>query len=135
VYCPSCGAQNPDGAVFCSGCGKKLEPAAGAQQGGAVRQAQPGGAAAPNMLYYLLGAIAATILCCPPVGIAAIVFAVLINSKAAAGDLEGAQKSAKTALILSIVAAGLGLIGWLVFFMLGGLAYLGSVTQQSPYGM
>jgi hypothetical protein len=46
------------------------------------------------------------------------VFAVLINSKATAGDLEGAQKAAKTSMILSIVAAGLGLIGWLMFFML-----------------
>lgn len=134
MYCPSCGAQNPDDAVFCSGCGKKLQPAGGGQQGGAVRQDQPGGPAAPNMLYYMLGAIGATILCCPPVGIAAIVFAVLINSKATAGDLEGAQKAAKTSMILSIVAAGLGLIGWLMFFMLGGLAYLGSMAQ-SPYGM
>ena len=134
MYCPSCGVQNPDDAVFCSGCGKKLQPAGGAQQGGAVRQAQPGGLAAPNMLYYMLGAIAATILCCPPVGIAAIVFAALINSKATAGDLEGARKAAKTAMILSIVAAGLGLIGWLMFLMLGGMAWFASMTQ-SPYGM
>ena len=134
MYCPSCGAQNPDDAVFCSGCGKKLQPAGGGPQGGAVRQAQPGGLAAPNMLYYMLGAIAATILCCPPVGIAAIVFAVLINSKATGGDLEGAQKAAKTSMILSIVAAGLGLIGWLMFLMLGGMAWLASVSQ-SGYGM
>jgi uncharacterized membrane protein YvbJ len=134
VYCPSCGAQNPDGAAFCSGCGKKLQQPGGGPQGGSVQQAQPVAGPAPNMLYYMIGAIATTFLCCPPVGIAAIVFALQINTKVAVGDLEGAQKSAKIAMILCAVAAGLGVIGWLIFLMLGGIASLASMTPTG-YGM
>ena len=134
MYCPTCGVQNPDDATFCSGCGKPLAKPEGVRTSTPLTNAPPTGGQAPNMLWYVVGAAAATLLCCPPVGIAALICAILINSKAAAGDVQGAQKIAKISMILSIVAAGVGLIGWLIFIFLGGLATLGSMAQ-SPYGM
>jgi hypothetical protein len=135
VYCPSCGAQNPDEAAFCAGCGKALPKQAGVQQTSPLPPVAPAGEPAPSMLYYMIAAVATTLLCCPPVGIAAIIAAFFINSKATTGDLAGARNVAKISMILSIVGAALGLIGWLVFLVfLGGFAMLGSAAQN-PYVM
>jgi hypothetical protein len=43
VYCGNCGAQNPDGATFCSICGRPIGGAAGAQPPAAAGQAPPPG--------------------------------------------------------------------------------------------
>ncbi len=135
MYCPTCGVQNPDDAGFCSGCGKPLPKTSGGQATGPTTATAPGGEQAPNMVWYIVGAAAATLLCCPPIGIAALVCAILINSKAVAGDLAGARKIARVSMILSIVAAAVGVIGWIIFLVfMGGLATLGSMTQN-PYGV
>jgi hypothetical protein len=46
---------------------------------------------------YLVQAILATVFCCLPFGIAAIVFAAQVNGKLAAGDYAGAVQSSKQA--------------------------------------
>lgn len=48
------------------------------------------------------------------VGIVAIVFATQVNSKFDAGDYIGAEKAAKNSKILSYVAIGLGIIGFIL---------------------
>lgn len=53
---------------------------------------------------------ALSLFCCWPLGIPAIVFACRANSKLKAGDIQGAQKMAKTAKTLTIVGIILGLI-------------------------
>ena len=58
MYCPSCGAQNPDGATFCMKCGTKL---AGAQPGQAAQA--PAAPKAP-----ILAPMGATSLKCPNCG-------------------------------------------------------------------
>jgi Interferon-induced transmembrane protein/zinc-ribbon domain len=132
VYCPTCGAQNPDDAAFCSGCGKALQKASGGQPVSRLTTAPPAGEQPPNIVGYVIGASAATLLCCPPVGIAALVCAIMINGKASAGDVQGARRLAKISMILSIVAGGLGVIGWLIFLLfMGGLATLGSMTPTA----
>jgi uncharacterized membrane protein YvbJ len=40
VFCPKCGAQNADGAAFCSGCGASLSVASQPTSGGPVQRAQ-----------------------------------------------------------------------------------------------
>ena len=66
---------------------------------------------------YLVGSILATLFCCLPTGIASIVFASRANTKAATGDIQGAQADASKAslwLWLSVIPGflvmGLGIL-------------------------
>ena len=56
---------------------------------------------------YLVWAILSTVLCCMPLGVAAIVHAAQVDSKWAAGDATGAAKSSTLArnLVVASVAA------------------------------
>jgi hypothetical protein len=73
-------------------------------------------------------AILATILCCLPAGIPAIVYAAQVNGKLQAGDLAGAQAASKNAKMWCLISAGLGLgVGliWGVLAFLGALSHIG----------
>ena len=112
MYCPKCGAQNDDNAFKCTSCDTIL-------QQGSQFVAQPA-----KVTNYLVPAILCTIFCCLPFGIPAIIFAAQVNTKLAAGDVEGATEASKKAKIWCFVAFGLGLLGgitWLVLVMLSGL--------------
>lgn len=63
-------------------------------------------AAPPN---YMVPAII-SIFCCWPLAIPAIIFATQVNSKAAAGDLAGAQEASKKAKMFSYIALGIGIL-------------------------
>ena len=63
---------------------------------------QPTGAPPQN---YLVWAILSTLLCCLPLGIASIVYAAQVNGKYAAGDIAGAQESARKAKQFAIWSA------------------------------
>lgn len=71
---------------------------------------------------YLIFSILATILCCIPFGIVAIVQASKINSLQRNGDYEGARRAAKSARIWMIVSAVVGLIAAIAMFALGGVS-------------
>ena len=58
----------------------------------------------------LTWAILATICCCVPTGIVAIVFAAQVNSKLAQGDVAGAQEYANKARLWAIISAILGIM-------------------------
>jgi len=112
VYCPKCGAKNDDNAFKCMSCGAIL-------QQGSQFVAQPA-----KVSNYLVPAILCTIFCCLPFGIPAIIFAAQVNTKLAAGDVEGATEASKKAKIWCFVAFGLGLVGGIMYaalIMLGGL--------------
>jgi hypothetical protein len=70
----------------------------------------------------LVWAILATLFCCMPFGIAAIVFAAQVDSKYAGGDYAGAQKSADNAKLWLWISFGIG-----CFKLLGVLAYLAMI--------
>ena len=70
----------------------------------------------------LVWAILATLFCCMPFGIAAIVFAAQVDSKYAGGDYAGAQKSAENAKLWLWIAFGIGCLK-----LLGVLAYLAMI--------
>jgi len=78
---------------------------------------------------YLVPAII-SLFCCLPVGIAGVIFAAQVNSKVAAGELQGAMESSKKAKMFSFIAIGLGLAGilcYVIFFVIiGGAAMMGS---------
>lgn len=106
MFCTQCGANNPDTAVVCAQCGRNLQagsPAVPLQATGVVL---PPGTTVQN---YLVFAILATVFCCLPAGIPAIVYAAQVNSKLQVGDLAGAQLASKNAKLWCLISLGLGL--------------------------
>lgn len=102
MYCTNCGNELPPGATACPSCGTRV----------------PHFPPPPQVPNYLVHSIIATLCCCMPFGIVALVYSAQVNSKLAAGDVAGAQAasaSAKTWVIVSFVAGfvtfgGLGLL-------------------------
>jgi hypothetical protein len=66
---------------------------------------------------YLVFAILATVFCCLPTGIPAIVYAAQVNGKLQAGDLAGAQQASKNARMWCLISLGLG-IAVFVFYVI-----------------
>ncbi|HKT89321.1 MAG TPA: CD225/dispanin family protein [Candidatus Sulfotelmatobacter sp.] len=120
MFCPQCGASNADNAAICVQCGRNLQPAATPLA--ATGQVIPPGATVEN---YLVFAILATVLCCLPTGIAAIVYAAQVNGKLQAGDFAGAQQASRNAKMWCWISFGLGLATFAVSIL---LAILGVVT-------
>lgn len=110
MYCSKCGKENDDNAYRCTGCGELL------------RAEQPPAAAAANIPNYLVQAILVTLFCCMPFGVAAIVYAAQVNTKAAAGDLAGARASADLARKWCWWSFGLGLAGGILYILFAAAA-------------
>lgn len=70
-------------------------------------------------------AIAVTLLCCLPFGVAGIVYAAQINSKQSVGDYLGAAESARKAKLWTWLGFGFGL---LVCVLYGAAAFAGSLS-------
>jgi hypothetical protein len=71
---------------------------------------------------HLVWGILATLLCCPPFGIASIVFSSQVNSKWAAGDVAGAQVASAKAGKFALWAVLAGVAGVLLsLFVIFGL--------------
>lgn len=68
---------------------------------------------------YLVFSILSTLLCCLPLGVAAIVFSVQVNSKYAAGDYGGAMAASEKAKKFCIASAAAGVV-LLAIFIAGG---------------
>jgi len=106
MFCTQCGANNTDTAAVCAQCGRNLQavtPAVPLQASGMIL---PPGATVQN---YLVFAILATVFCCLPAGIPAIVYAAQVNGKLQAGDLAGAQMASKNAKLWCLISLGVGL--------------------------
>src|SRR5580692_11900120 len=129
MFCSQCGANNTDTAAVCMQCGRSLQagpPAAPLQPAGVFQPGavQPAPVAVQN---YLVFAILATVLCCLPAGIPAIVYAAQVNGKLALGDIAGAQKASDNAKMWCWISFGLGLavtVGSILLFMAGAITGL-----------
>ena len=105
MFCRSCGAQLADKAVQCPKCGTTV-----------VVKPIP---------THMIDAIVATIFCCLPFGIPAIVYASMVNSRIASGDLEGAMRASKRANMWIHISVWVGLL----FALLGAIMrYLGNAS-------
>lgn len=102
MFCYNCRQELADGTAVCPACGA-------AQNQGAAAPAA--GAAAPVIPNHLVGAILATLFCCLPFGIVAIVYASGVNGKIAAGDIAGAQAASQKASTWINVSVICGIIG------------------------
>lgn len=91
---------------------------------------QPGwGQQQPNIPNHLVWSILTTIFCCLPFGIVSIVHAAQVDSKVAAGDVQGAMDASNKARTWAIVAAGVGgvfVLGWIALVMFGIAAEFGT---------
>ena len=74
---------------------------------------------------YLVFAILATVFCCLPTGIPAIVYAAQVNNKLQVGNIAGAQADSRNAKMWCWISFGLGL-AMLVGY--GGLMMLGILS-------
>ena len=103
MYCTRCGTSRPDGMNACPNCGT----------------AAPAFAAAPAIQNYLVPSILVTLCCCVPAGIVAIIYAAQVNSKLAAGDIAGAQNSARLAKIWTWAGFGCGVLLGIIYAIIG----------------
>jgi hypothetical protein len=86
---------------------------------------QPAGSKPNN---YLVHAILSTLLCCLPLGVVAIVFASQVDSKWNAGDVNGAMEASRKAKLFSMISAGIGLVGIVLYVILVVLGAAASST-------
>src|SRR5690349_15330690 len=87
-------------------------------------------ASVPN---FLVPAII-SLFCCLPGGIVAVIFAAQVNGKVQAGDIAGAQDSAKKAKLFSFISIGLGLaaiICYVLFWVILGVGL--SLSSPTNY--
>lgn len=106
-----------------SGSSLPPPPGGGWQPGGGGGYSDPQGyqgyGGPPQVPNYLVQSILVTLFCCLPIGIAAIVFATQANSKAAAGDYQGALTSAASAKQWCWIAFGAGIAIFFLYFVFG----------------
>lgn len=100
MYCTQCGAARDSGAMACPSCGHPV----------------PQFPLPPPVSNHLGFAVFVTLCCCLPVGIISLVFAAQVNTKLAAGDIAGAQRSSQSARTWAVIA----LIAGLLTFGAGG---------------
>ena len=128
MFCTQCGATNADTAMVCVQCGRSLQAGAPPAPLPVQGVVLPPGATVPN---YLVFAILATVFCCLPTGIAAIVYAAQVNGKLQMGDLAGAQAASKNAKLWCLISLGLGLALILLYSVLLMVGILGGLAHRN----
>ncbi|NLY39834.1 MAG: hypothetical protein GX044_11135 [Firmicutes bacterium] len=131
--CPYCEYELAAEANFCRQCGRELPPAESAITAGdappaesaiTASEAPPAVSATtyttrpeavPND--YLAWAILATILCCIPFGVVAIVYAAQVNSLVAAGNYAAAWKASQNAKKWCLVSLFTGIAVYILYFL------------------
>lgn len=77
-----------------------------------------------NLVFAIIATVVSVIFCCIPHGLVSLIFALQVNKKAAAGDIQGAlnsAKQAKTWAIVSIIVAVIGLVVAIFFGVLNAI--------------
>ena len=125
TYCSSCGKEVAPGSQFCAGCGAPVEGEAGEAPPPVPASTPTGGSSSPrearvpHIESHLAKAVIATVLCCLPLGIVAIVYAAKVDGQRSSGDIKGALISSSKADSWGNIAIGSGLVfGVLYFFFL-----------------
>ena len=122
MFCPKCGQENSDSAVHCGRCGAPMPMTDGRYRQATGMPPATRVAVSNNLVW----AILATLFCCLPTGIVAIVYAAQVDGKAAVGDVAGARAAARNAATWCWVSFGLSL-----FFV---LIYVGLVIMTATFG-
>ncbi len=119
MYCTQCGTNNSDSASFCSQCGSRMSgttPPEPMMQTPSVQDLPPPAmrtnAFVPN---YMIWSVLATLLCCLPTGIVAIVYSAQVDTKLRLKEYEAAKQASKNARTWCLVSVGVGIVVSLIF--------------------
>ena len=132
TYCSTCGTEVEPDARFCPNCGAVTDPQESggpAYAPGMLYEGGPGYGDAPNIPNYLVWAILATICCCVPSGIVAIVYSAQVNGKVASGDYVGAMRYSNNAKTWCWVSLGLGIAVGVIWFIFGIFDAVGEILS------
>jgi len=81
-----------------------------------------------NLVFAIIATVLSVVFCCLPHGLISLIFALQVNSKAAAGDIQGAMSAAKQAKTFAIISIIVSVIGFIIALVFGVLnAVLSSV--------
>ena len=114
MYCRNCGQFIDDNSVRCNNCGEATE-----------YQQQPF-YPAESIPTHLVLAILATLFCCMPFGIVAIVYAATAQSKIQTGDIDGAIMASDSARKWFWLSFWLGLVPMVIWLL---LAIVGTISS------
>ena len=149
MNCPNCGTSNLDTASICANCGRPLNapppppppipppqtasytppppqrPPVGARPMGSGAPIMPG-EKIPN---YLIPSVIMTLCCCLPFGILGLIFGAQVNSKLAAGDVQGAREASNKAKMFLLIGLGIWLLMLLLAFLGNGAAIIEGIRD------
>ena len=138
AFCSKCGNQVSDGTRFCPKCGQAVDgtpqqpvyqqPAQAYQQPAQAYQQPQQRPAQPSSNMVL--AILTTIFCCLPTGIYAIIQSSKVDKLYMSGEYDEAIRIAGESKKWSIIGIVLAVIGWILYFIFGGMAFLAAMTAQ-----
>src|SRR5215470_17307773 len=140
LFCPNCGASNPDTATVCTQCNQPIPqfsttPSAPQPPTPPAAPAMPGAPAPriaeiPNYLVQSIIMTVVTVLCCNifalPFAIIGLVYSTQVNSKLGMNDVVGAQAAAKNAKLFDWISLGIFVGSWLIYLL---LVFLGAVSS------
>lgn len=78
---------------------------------------------------WLVESIIVTIFCCQLLGIISIIYASMVESRFYRGDVAGAERAARTAKMLVLISASLGIFLIILFLTFGGIAFVSSLLH------
>jgi len=78
---------------------------------------------------YLALAIISTILCCLPTGIVSIVYAAKVNGLYEDGKYDEAAKASKNAKTWGLISIGAAFIGLIIYLLIFGVAIFGAIAS------
>jgi uncharacterized membrane protein YvbJ len=109
--CDSCGTENADEVAFCPTCGKPMADSAKTETVAfSVGGTQAARDVSPKVEDHLVKSIIATICCCQPFGIVAIVYAAKVGPLLRENNFEAALEASRKANLWSNLAIGLGVL-------------------------
>lgn len=148
MFCPNCGANNPDTATVCPQCNQPIpqfsstpRPPQPPPPPSSAVPVPPGTPAPPQSLAqipnYMTQSIIlliVSILCCGnllsmALAIVALVYSTQVNGKVAANDIAGAMDASKNAKLFNWIAFGLLIAEALIVVVWGILIAMGVATN------
>ncbi len=125
--CPYCNSDLIPGATYCQHCGRSLRQEQQHHYPAYQQYSTYAPYTPPDS--YLVWAILATIFCCMPFGIVAIVYAAQVNSHLASGNYTAAQHSSDAARKWCLASLAAGLAVPLLYVLFFGVASLSGLLM------